>query len=240
MIILPAIDLKNKTAVRLYKGDFSTVEKVANDPVETAQHFEKNGAEWVHIVDLDGALKGHPVNIDIIKTIVNDTSLYVEVGGGIRTMEVIEDYINAGVKRVILGSAAFTNPDLVKQAVKKYEDYIAVGIDAKNGTVKTNGWIEESEMNFLDLAEKMDEIGVRTIIYTDIEKDGTLTGPNKEDLDLLNSRVNANIIASGGVHDIDDIGILASIGLYGTICGKAIYTGDLDLVDAIEVGHNYR
>lgn len=240
MIILPAIDLKDGTAVRLFQGEFETAEKVANDPLETAVKFEKDGADWIHLVDLDGALKGCPVNINIIKDIIENTSLYVEVGGGIRSMDTIDEYIRLGVKRVILGSVALSDPDLVKEAVQKYEDMIAIGIDAKNGMVKSNGWTEGSEVGYLDLAKQMDEAGVRTLIYTDIEKDGTLTGPNKEQLDILNSNVNANIIASGGVHNIDDIGMLATLGLYGTICGKAVYTGDLDLAEAIEVGHSYR
>lgn len=240
MIILPAIDLKNGTAVRLYQGDFDTAEKVADDPLKTAKRFESDGADWIHLVDLDGALKGQPVNMDIVTDIVNNTDLYVEVGGGIRTMETIEEYVSIGVKRVILGSIALYDPDFMKKAVDKYEDMIAAAIDAKNGLVCGGGWIEESEVHFLELAEKMDDADVRTIIYTDIEKDGTLAGPNKHDLDELNNHVSANVIASGGVHNIDDIGNLASLGLYGTICGKAIYTGDLDLAEAIEIGRNFK
>lgn len=240
MIILPAIDLKDGMAVRLYQGDFATVQKVANDPLETAKRFERDHAQWIHMVDLDGALKGHPVNMEIISTVAFKTNLYVEVGGGIRTMETIDDYINIGVKRVILGSVALSDPDLVKRAVDKYEDMIAVGIDARKGIVKGGGWLEDSDVNFLDLAEEMERAGVRTVIYTDIEKDGTLSGPNNDDLDKLNQHLDANIIASGGVHNIDDIGTLASLGLYGAICGKAIYTGDLDLTEAIKLGGNYR
>ncbi len=240
MIILPAIDLKNGTAVRLLQGEFDTAEKVADDPLETARRFETDGADWIHIVDLDGALSGKPMNLNVIKEIMEKTSLYIEVGGGIRTMETMDEYISLGAKRVILGSVALSDPELVQKAVDKYEDMIAVGIDAKRGKVKSNGWTEGSDVDFLDLAKKMDDAGVRTIIYTDIEKDGTLTGPNKEELNALNCAVDANIIASGGVHNIDDIGILASLGLYGTICGKAIYSGDLDLPTALEIGRNYR
>lgn len=240
MIILPAIDLKDGNAVRLTQGDFATTEKVADDPIETAKRFEEAGADWIHMVDLDGAVKGHPVNIDIVAEVIKTTSLYVEIGGGIRNMETIDAYVEKGVKRVILGSIALTDPDFVKLAVQKYDDIIAVGIDAKKGMARSGGWLEGSEVNFLDLAKKMDEVGVRTIIYTDIEKDGTLKGPNKDELNELNCHVDANIIASGGVSHIDDIGSLASLGLYGTIIGKAIYTGDVDLVEALEIARTFR
>lgn len=240
MIILPAIDLKDGNAVRLTQGDFATTEKVANDPIETAKRFESEGADWIHMVDLDGAVEGQSVNMDIVAEVAKSTNLYVEIGGGIRNMETIDTYVDKGVKRVILGSVALSDPDFVAQAVDKYDDIIAVGIDAKKGMVRSNGWLEGSEINFLDLALKMDEVGVRTIIYTDIEKDGTLKGPNKKELDELNGHVDANIIASGGVTTIDDIGNLASLGLYGAIIGKAIYTGDIDLVEAIDVARNFR
>ena len=238
MIILPAIDLKDGMAVRLYQGKFSTVEKVADDPLETAKRFEHDHAEWIHMVDLDGALEGHPVNVDIITSVVAGTDLHVEVGGGIRTMETIDDYIGKGVQRVILGSVALSDPDLVKRAVAKYGEKIAVGIDAHKGMVKGGGWLEGSDVNFLDLGKEMDNAGVPTIIYTDIEKDGTLSGPNTYDLDELNQNLDANIIASGGVANIDDIGVLSALGLYGAICGKSVYTGDLDLPQAIKLGRN--
>lgn len=236
MIIIPAIDLKDGNAVRLYQGDFATAEKVADDPLMTAKRFEESGAEWMHTVDLDGALKGHPVNMDIIKDMVRNTSLNVEVGGGIRTMEAIDDYVGAGVKRVILGSVALSEPDLVKEAVGEYGNMIAVGIDARDGMAKGGAWLEDSRVSFMELAEKMCGIGVRTIIYTDIEKDGTLSGPNEDHLRQLNDSIDADIIASGGIHNIADIGTLAKAGLYGAICGKAIYTGDLDLREAIDAG----
>lgn len=240
MIILPAIDLKDGTAVRLRQGDFDTTEKVADDPIKTAKRFETDGADWIHMVDLDGAVKGHPVNMEIIADVVKNTNLYVEIGGGIRTMDTIDNYVKKGVKRIILGSIALNEPEFVARAVEKYDDIIAVGIDAKKGMARSSGWLEGSEIHFIDLAQKMDEIGVRTIIYTDIERDGTLEGPNKEELDDLNNNIDANVIASGGVSNIDDIGNLASLGLYGAIVGKAVYTGDVDLAEAIDVAKNFR
>jgi len=239
MIILPAIDIKDGKAVRLYQGDFDTAEQVADDIIETAKSFEEIGADWIHVVDLDGAYAGRPVNIDKIREIIGETSLNVEVGGGIRTIDTIDDYIDVGAKRVILGSVALSNPELVVKAVEKYKDMIAVSIDSKDGLVKSSAWTEKSETYFLDFAKEMDDIGVRTIIHTDIEKDGTLEGPNKENLEILNRSLDANIIASGGVHHIDDITLLASMGIYGVITGKAIYSGKLDLAEALDIGRNH-
>ena len=237
MIILPAIDIKDGKAVRLYQGDFSTAEKVADDIIETAKHFEICGAEWIHVVDLDGAYEGHPVNKNIIKKIINETSLNVEIGGGIRSMDNIDEYIELGAKRVILGSVALSDPELVKKSVAKYKDKIAVGIDAGSGIVKSNGWTKSSNTGFLDLAAKMDAAEVKTIIYTDIERDGTLKGPNTEDLELLSKSIKADIIASGGVSSIDDLSAIDSLGIYGAIVGKAIYSGDVDLIKAIDLSH---
>ncbi len=237
MIILPAIDIKDGNCVRLFKGDFSTVEKVADNYLETAQSFEKAGAEWIHMVDLDGAKEGRPVNTKIYTDVAAKTNLKVEIGGGIRNLETIEAYLNMGISRVIIGSAALKNPTLVKEAVEKFgSEKIAVGIDAVNGMVAAEGWLEASDVNYIDLANKMIEAGVRYFIFTDISKDGTLSGVNKEQLKTLADATDGkcNIIASGGVHTMDDIIACKEMGLYGTICGKSIYKGTLNLKEAIE------
>ncbi len=239
MIILPAIDIKDGNCVRLFKGDFSTVEKVASDYMETAKGFENSGASWIHMVDLDGAKEGRPVNTNIYKDVANKTSLKVEVGGGIRNIETIDEYLAMGISRVIIGSAALKDPVLVADAVNKFgSEKIAVGIDAKNGMVATEGWLEESDVNYIQLAKEMIKIGVEYFIVTDISKDGTLSGVNTEQLKKLSEEVKGKckIIASGGVHTIEDIKACKELGLYGTICGKSIYKGTLDLREAITVG----
>lgn len=233
MVILPAIDIKDGQCVRLFKGDYSTVQKVAESYMDTARAFEKAGAEWIHMVDLDGAKDASQQNKDIFLDVAKNTGLKVEVGGGIRSMDTVEMYLKNGISRVIIGSAAVKNPSLVKDAVKEHGSRIAVGIDAKNGFVATEGWLETSEVHFTQLAKAMSEVGVEYIIYTDISKDGTLSGVNAEQLDEINRCCNANIIASGGVHTIEDIKICKKLGLYGTICGKSIYSGTLDLKQAI-------
>lgn len=235
MVILPAVDIMDSKPVRLYKGDFSTAHQVAEGALKTALDFEKAGAEWIHMVDLDGSLMKKRVNEKIFLSVAENTALKVEVGGGIRNMQDIDFYISSGISRVILGSVALKDPELVKKAVNAYGDKIAVGIDAKNGYAAAEGWTQTSDIYFTDLAKKMEQCGVKTIIYTDISKDGTLSGPNLEQLDEINSAVSCNIIASGGVTDIDDIKALKSLGLYGAICGKSIYSGSLDLKQALEV-----
>lgn len=235
MVILPAVDIMDGKPVRLYKGDFSTAHQVAEGALQTALDFEKAGAEWIHMVDLDGSLKKKRVNEKIFLSVAENTSLKVEVGGGIRTMQDIDFYIASGISRVILGSVALKDPELVKKAVNAYGDKIAVGIDAKNGYAAAEGWTQTSDIYFTDLAKKMEQCGVKTIIYTDISKDGTLSGPNLEQLDEINNAVSCDIIASGGVTDINDIKALKSLGLYGAICGKSIYSGSLDLKQALEV-----
>lgn len=231
--ILPAIDIKDGNCVRLFQGKYSTAEKVAESYIETAKMFESCGAKWIHMVDLDGAKNGTTPNKDIFLDVAQNTGLKVEVGGGIRDMCTIEEYLNAGIVRVILGSAALHNPELVKEAVQKFGDRIAVGIDAKNEQVAVNGWLEKSQVHYLELARQMEQIGVSTIIYTDISKDGTLERPNLEQLDRLSQSVSCRIIASGGIKDIQDIIELKGLGLYGAICGKSIYSGNLDLKEAI-------
>lgn len=237
MIILPAIDIKDGNCVRLFKGDFSTVEKVAADYLETAKSFEAAGAKWIHMVDLDGAKEGKPVNAKIYTDVAEKTNLKVEVGGGIRNLETIQEYLNMGISRVILGSVALKNPELVSDAVEKFgSEKIVVGIDAVNEMVATEGWLESSDVNYIDLANKMIETGVKYFIFTDISKDGTLSGVNVQQLKKLADATygKCNIIASGGVHTMDDIVVCKEMGLYGTICGKSIYKGTLDLREAVE------
>ncbi|MBO5264405.1 MAG: 1-(5-phosphoribosyl)-5-[(5-phosphoribosylamino)methylideneamino]imidazole-4-carboxamide isomerase [Ruminococcus sp.] len=237
MIILPAIDIKDGNCVRLFKGDFSTVEKVAEDYLETAKSFEAAGAKWIHMVDLDGAKEGKPINAKIYTDVAEKTNLKVEVGGGIRNLETIQEYLNMGISRVILGSVALKNPELVSDAVEKFgSEKIVVGIDAVNEMVATEGWLESSDVNYIDLANKMIETGVKYFIFTDISKDGTLSGVNVQQLKKLADATygKCNIIASGGVHTMDDIVVCKEMGLYGTICGKSIYKGTLDLREAVE------
>lgn len=235
MIIFPAIDIKNGSCVRLYKGDMNTAEKVADDFFSAANSFYSCGAKWIHMVDLDGAVKGEKVNSDIFTTVAEKTGLRVELGGGIRTMADVEYYLSRGISRVIIGSAALKNPDLVREAAKKYGEKIAVGIDARRGMVAAEGWLETSDISYIELAKRMENVGVRYIIYTDIDCDGMLSGPNLRELTLLNDAVSCNITASGGIKDSDDIKALKDAGLYGAICGRSIYKGTLDLREALEI-----
>ena len=235
MIIFPAIVIIGGKPVRLYKGDFSTAQQVADDALETAQQFVQAGAQWIHMVDLDGSLEKKPVNAKTFTDVASKTSLKVEIGGGIRTMQDIDFYVNNGISRIILGSVALKNPELVKEAVKEFGNIIAVGIDAKNGFAATEGWTESSDVYFTELAKRMEDVGVKTIIYTDISKDGTLSGPNIEQLIEINKAVSCDITASGGITDINDIIALKNENLYGAICGKSIYNGTLKLSEAVEV-----
>ena len=234
MIILPAIDIKDGNCVRLVRGDYGTAHKVAEDYMKTAQGFVQAGAEWIHMVDLDGAKDAKPVNTEIFLDVAKNTSLKVEVGGGIRNLDTVEMYLSGGVSRVILGSVALKNPELVESAVKEYHEKIAVGIDAKNGFVAVEGWLDASTVDYIALAKEMQKMGVKTVIFTDISKDGTLSGVNQEQLKALHDAVDCNIIASGGVHTMEDIRACANMGLYGTICGKSLYQGTLNLKEAID------
>ena len=233
MIILPAIDIKDGKCVRLRKGEFATAEQVAADPYETAASFRKAGAAWVHMVDLDGAKDAKPVNGEIFCPVAAEAGLKVELGGGIRSMDTIEFYLERGIQRIILGSAAVKNPALVKDAVQHFGGQIAVGIDAKQGMVATEGWLNTSNVHFLEMAKMMEAAGVQTIIYTDISKDGMLSGVNGAHLEEINNAVSCNIIASGGVKSIVDIELCKQLNLYGVICGKSIYSGSLDLAEAV-------
>lgn len=235
MIILPAIDIKDGNCVRLFKGDYSTVQKVAESPYIAAQRFADAGATWMHMVDLDGAKDAKLVNADLIADVAKSSGLFVEVGGGIRDMKAVEYYLSSGINRVILGSAAVKDPQFVVDAVKNYGDKIVVGIDAKDGMVRAEGWIDSSDVNYIELAKRMEDVGVKTIVFTDIDQDGTLAGPNLKQLDDLVHQVRCNIIASGGVAVLKDIINLAELDVYGAICGKAIYSGNLDLKLALEM-----
>ena len=235
MILLPAIDLKDGKVVRLYKGDFATVHQVAEDPVATARAFREAGARWIHVVDLDGAKDGVRKNGAIVRSL-SQSGLNLELGGGIRSMADLEEVFALGVRRAVIGSAAVEQPELVHQAVERYGDRIAVGIDTQNGRVKTAGWVEDSGLDYLTFAKSMEDIGVKTIIFTDIDTDGTLAGPSTARLAALKRAVSCRIVASGGVSSNGDIRALSSMGLYGAIIGKAYYAGALDLAQAVADG----
>ena len=232
MIILPAIDLKDGKVVRLFKGEFDTVHQVADDPIATAQAFFDAGARYIHMVDLDGAKDGVRKNADIVRAVTAQVGVKVELGGGIRSMADLEEVFSLGVYRAVIGSAAVSHPEFVREAVTKYGERIAVGIDTKNGKVKTAGWVEDSGLDYLALARQMGEMGVETIIFTDIDTDGTLQGPAFDKLAALQASVDCNIIASGGVANNEDIRKLAGMELYGAIIGKAYYAGTIDLAQA--------
>ena len=228
MIILPAIDLKDGKVVRLYKGDFDTVHQVADDPVATARAFYEAGARWIHMVDLDGARDGKRKNSDIVRA-VSQVGLKIELGGGIRTMADLEAVFEMGVTRAVIGSAAVSHPELVAEGVARYGEGIAVGIDTQNRKVRTAGWVEDSGLDYLDFAKSMESMGVKTIIFTDIDTDGTLAGPSFGRLADLQQAVGCQIVASGGVSNNEDIRALRDMGLYAAIIGKAYYAGTIDL-----------
>ncbi len=235
MNIFPAIDLYGGSAVRLYKGDYAQMTVYNPDPVAVARDFMRCGADHIHIVDLEGAKTGLTPNIDTVARIVSECDMFVEVGGGIRDMETIEKYLEIGVDRVILGTAAVTNPDFLREAVAKHGEHIAVGVDIKDGYVAIRGWTEKSEYTFREFCKKMQDIGITTLICTDISRDGAMQGTNRELYRELGEEFNMNIIASGGVSSIEDIAALREMSLYGSIIGKAYYTGAIDLKEAVEV-----
>lgn len=235
MIIFPAIDLYDKKAVRLYRGNYDEMTVYSTNPPEIAADFEAAGASHMHIVDLEGARDGGTPNLEVVKAIKKSTSLFCEIGGGIRSMEVVDAYISAGIDRVILGTAAVENEDFLKDAVSKYGDKIAVGADIKDGYVAIKGWVEKSEYECFDFCKKMQEIGVKTLICTDISKDGAMMGTNHELYKTLSEKFDMQIVASGGVSSVEDVKKLAALNLYGAIIGKAYYTGAISLKEAIEV-----
>ncbi len=236
MIILPAIDIKDGRCVRLVQGNFRTVSQVADDPLQTAETFRKGGAVWLHMVDLDGALEGKRKNEEVFLEVAANSGLKVELGGGIRDMKTIEDYLSHKIARVVLGSAALSNPGLVAEAVREFGAQLAVGIDAKNRKVATRGWLDTSEMDFIELAQRMEDMGVQTLVFTDISRDGTLKGPSIEALRELSGAVCCKVVASGGIGTIEDVKALMKEGLYGAICGKSLYAGTLGLGEAVRLG----
>ena len=235
MKIFPAIDLYEGKAVRLLKGDYNAVTVYSENPLEIAKDFENSGATELHTVDLEGARDGGTPNIEIIKSFVENTKLNVEVGGGIRSMDTVKAYLDAGVRRVILGTAAVTDPEFLKTAVDTYGDKIAVGADIKDGKVAIKGWVEKSEYSTFEFFEMLQKIGVSTVICTDISKDVAMQGTNRELYKELSQRFSVNIIASGGVSSLDDIKALNEMDLFGAIIGKAYYTGAIKINEALEV-----
>ena len=235
MLIFPAIDIKNGTCVRLYQGEMSTAEQVANSALEAAGAFKAAGASWVHMVDLDGAVEGVRKNTGIFLEVVQESGLKVEVGGGIRTMTDIAFYLENGISRVILGSIALRDAWLVRKAVAEFGGQIAVGIDARDGMVAAEGWVETSAVSDVELAKRMEDAGVQCLICTDIARDGMLSGPNLGQLTRIQRAVKCDIVASGGVTNLSDIAALRDCGLYGAICGRSIYKGTLSLREAIQI-----
>ena len=235
MRIFPAIDLYEKKAVRLFKGNYAEVTVYSNDPVSVARDFKNKGAEYIHLVDLEGAKDGTTPNIDVVASIVKETGLFAEIGGGIRSMDVLDAYFNIGVSRAILGTAAVSDEAFLRAAITKYGDKIAVGADVKDGYIAIKGWVEKSEYTLDDFFNKMQTLGVKTLICTDISKDGAMRGTNLEMYESLSRKYNVDIIASGGVSSIDDVKSLREMNLYGAIIGKAYYVGAIDLKEAIEV-----
>ena len=235
MELFPAIDLIGGCAVRLVKGDYAQKTVYSENPAEVAKSFAEAGAKYLHVVDLEGAKDGGTPNLETIRNIVEQGGLLVEVGGGIRSEEVIKKYLDAGVFRVILGTAAVQNPVFLEEMVQKYGEKIAVGVDIKDGMVAIKGWTEVSAESCFDFCEKLQKIGVKTIICTDISKDGLLSGTNLELYKELSEKFSVDIVASGGVTTLDDVKKLADMGMYGAILGKALYTGNIDLKAAVEL-----
>lgn len=234
MLIFPAIDLYDGKAVRLYKGDYANMTVYSDDPLSVARDFEAAGATWIHMVDLEGARDGTTPNLPTVAKIARETSLHVEIGGGIRSMDTVKTYIDAGVSRVILGTAAVKDPDFLKAALTTYGDKIAVGVDIKDGKVAIKGWLETAEDDAMTFCEKMQALGVKTIISTDISKDGAMMGANHELYRTMAERFDLQIVASGGVSSMEDVTRLRMLDLYAAIIGKAYYTGAIDLKTAIK------
>ena len=234
MILFPAIDLYDGKAVRLFKGDYAQMTVYSHNPMEIARDFEAQGAKFVHLVDLEGAKDGTTPNLDIVKQIAGETSLFTEIGGGIRSMETVRAYLENGVDRVILGTAAVNNEAFLKEAIAAYGDRIAVGVDIKDGYVAIKGWTENSEYDCFEFCGKMVDLGVKYLICTDISKDGAMQGTNRELYRQLSEKFAVNITASGGVSTLDDIRALRQMELYAAIIGKAYYNGAINLTEALE------
>lgn len=234
MLIFPAIDLYDGKAVRLYKGDYAQMTVYSENPPEIAEAFYHAGAGCLHLVDLEGAKTGETPNLETIKRIRASAPLFIEVGGGVRSMEVVERYLDAGIDRVILGTAAVTDPAFLREAVGTYKEKIAVGVDIKDGKVAIRGWTEKSGLDAFGFCRELQSLGVQTIICTDISKDGAMQGTNRTLYGELSKAFSLNIVASGGVSSIDEIKALRALNLYGAIIGKAYYTGAIDLKEALE------
>ena len=234
MILLPAIDLFEKKAVRLYKGDYANMTVYSENPIEIARDFESKGCAYIHMVDLEGAKDGTTPNLSVVEQVARETSLFVEIGGGIRTMETVERYLDAGVSRVILGTAAVNDEAFLLAAVAKHGEKIAVGADVKDGYIAIKGWLETSQVTLEEFLQKMENIGVRNVICTDISKDGAMKGTNLALYRQLSEKYGLDITASGGVSTLEDIRQLRQLDIYGAIIGKAYYTGAIDLKDALE------
>ena len=234
MILYPAIDLVGGKAVRLYKGDYAQMTVYSDDPLSVAKDFQKAGAKRMHLVDLEAAKSGVPENAETIRAIAENTDLFLEVGGGIRTMQTLESYLSLGVDRAILGTAAVTDPDFLREAVEKYGERVAVGVDLKDGYVAIKGWTETSDLTAESFFAKMEALGVKTVICTDISRDGAMKGANRALYRELSEKFSIDLIASGGVSSIGDVTALKEMGLHGAIIGKAYYTGAIDLKQALE------
>lgn len=234
MLIFPAIDLYDGKAVRLYKGDYAQMTVYSENPPEIAETFYKAGAACLHLVDLEGAKTGETPNLETISRIRKSAPLFIEVGGGVRSMEVVERYLNAGIDRVILGTAAVTDPVFLRGAVETYKEKIAVGVDIRDGKVAIRGWTEKSELDAFDFCRELQSLGVQTVICTDISRDGAMQGTNRALYGELSKAFSLNLVASGGVSSVDDIRALRALDLYGAIIGKAYYTGAIDLREALE------
>lgn len=228
MIIFPAIDVLDGKCVRLIQGDYNQEVVYSDSPVEMAKEWEAKGAEFIHIVDLNGAKSGESINKQVIQEIARTVSIPVQVGGGIRSINTIESYIENGVNRVIIGTAAINDKDFLNEAVSNFANQLVVSVDARNGFVATEGWTDTSNVSALDLVKELEEIGVKTIVYTDIAKDGMLQGPNLDEQSAINKATSIDVIASGGVTTVDDVNNLQSLDMYGAIIGKALYDGKLD------------
>lgn len=234
MLIFPAIDLYEEKVVRLLRGDYNQMTVYSDNPIEIVRDFESQGATCLHVVDLEGAKSGTTPNLELIQSLKQQTSLFTEVGGGIRSMETVKRYIDAGVDRVILGTAAVKDPAFAGEAAKAYGEKIAVGVDIKDGQVAIHGWTESSGLNAFDFCRQMQALGIRTLICTDISKDGAMQGTNHELYQRLSAELNMQIVASGGVSSMEDVEKLAALDLYGAIIGKAYYTGAIVIKDAVE------
>lgn len=233
MILLPAIDLYEKKVVRLTRGDYAQMTVYNDDPVAQAKLFQEAGAQWLHTVDLEGAKDGSTPNYSVIEAICKDTSLKVEIGGGIRSLDTIQKYLDAGVERVILGTKAVTDPAFLEESLDKFGSHIAVGVDIKDGKIAIKGWLETAQDSVEDFFTKLCKLGVSTVICTDVSKDGMLAGTNIDLYRQLSQKFSLDLIASGGVSSQEDLARLKELGLYGAILGKALYTGALDLKTAL-------